>query len=335
MKMNVLELFSGIGGMHMALEESGVEGNVVASVEINPNANVIYRHNFPEINILNKNIEGLTGEFINKLDINTILMSPPCQPFTRNGLKNDVKDTRTNPFMHILNLLPELTKVGRILIENVKGFEKSEMRGILLDVLKKNDFIWQEFILTPTQIGVPNTRHRYYCLAKRRPLQFDFDVGDLMEILPNYNSKTELYPISEILEKTIKTEEYMLSEKVLVKRLKVLDICYSDSKRSCCFTKAYSKFLEGTGSVYTAKSQKEYKEVCDEISINKNDRDKISLMKSLELRFFSPKEISRLMSFPEKFSFPDDGVVKLRQKYMLLGNSINVKVVSELIKLLK
>lgn len=57
----------------------------------------------------------------------------------------------------------------------------------------------------------------------------------------------------------------------------------------------------------------------------------LHLAQSLGLRFFTPIEISRIMCFPKSFSFPDH--LSNRQKYMVLGNSINVKVVSELIKL--
>ncbi|XP_012271849.1 tRNA (cytosine(38)-C(5))-methyltransferase isoform X2 [Orussus abietinus] len=37
--MRVLELYSGIGGMHYAFQESGAKGTIVASVDINPVSN--------------------------------------------------------------------------------------------------------------------------------------------------------------------------------------------------------------------------------------------------------------------------------------------------------
>jgi len=52
----------------------------------------------------------------------------------------------------------------------------------------------------------------------------------------------------------------------------------------------------------------------------------------LNLRYFSSREIARLMGFPESFVFPDSS--SLKQQYRLLGNSLNCKVVSELIKYL-
>lgn len=58
-------------------------------------------------------------------------------------------------------------------MENVKGFEKSRMREQFIASLTSAGFHHQEFILSPTQIGIPNTRHRYYCIA-RKSLPFTF-----------------------------------------------------------------------------------------------------------------------------------------------------------------
>ena len=55
-------------------------------------------------------------------------------------------------------------------------------------------------------------------------------------------------------------------------------------------------------------------------------------LKSLGLRYFSPREIARLHSFPESFSFPQH--VTLRQQYALLGNSVSALVVADLLRYL-
>ena len=44
-ELKVLELFSGIGGMHFALKTSGVPGSIVAALEINNVANSVYEVN--------------------------------------------------------------------------------------------------------------------------------------------------------------------------------------------------------------------------------------------------------------------------------------------------
>lgn len=116
---------------------------------------------------------------------------------------------------------------------------------------------------------------------------------------------------------------------VLEKRFKVLDICTSDSINSMCFTKSYSRYLEGTGSVFSPMTRQELNEKISQIE---QSDDNTELKKSLKLRFFSSVEVARLMSFPPSFTFPDK--VNEKQRYKLLGNSINVSVVAELIKLM-
>uniref|UniRef100_H3BY30 tRNA (cytosine(38)-C(5))-methyltransferase n=1 Tax=Tetraodon nigroviridis TaxID=99883 RepID=H3BY30_TETNG len=165
--MRVLELYSGIGGMHYALKESEVCHQVVAAVDINTTANDVYRHNFPSTALLNKTIEGITLEEFNQLSFDVILMSPPCQPFTRIGLQRDVADSRTRSFLHVVDLLPRLSKAPVfILLENVKGFEKSAAREYLLRTLRECGYAVQEMLVSPTHFGIPNSRLRYYLLAK-------------------------------------------------------------------------------------------------------------------------------------------------------------------------
>lgn len=97
--------------------------------------------------------------------------------FFRVGLKRDMSDNRNSSFIHLLSLLPHLSKNWKYLVvENVKGFEKSETCQQLIHTLEDLDFCYQQFILSPSMFSIPNTRHRYYLIAKRRPLYFNFPL---------------------------------------------------------------------------------------------------------------------------------------------------------------
>ncbi|CAN9506542.1 unnamed protein product [Ophioblennius macclurei] len=165
--LRVVELYSGIGGMHYALKESGISAQVVAAVDINTTANSVYQHNFPDTALWNKTIEGISLDDFNKLSFDMLLMSPPCQPFTRIGLKKDVSDVRTKSFLYILHLLPRLSRRPRfIMLENVKGFETSSARERFVETLEDCGYLFQEFMLSPTSVGIPNSRLRYFLMAK-------------------------------------------------------------------------------------------------------------------------------------------------------------------------
>uniref|UniRef100_A0A669F8F1 tRNA aspartic acid methyltransferase 1 n=1 Tax=Oreochromis niloticus TaxID=8128 RepID=A0A669F8F1_ORENI len=165
--LRVLELYSGIGGMHYALKESGIPAQVVTAIDINTTANQVYKHNFPDTALWNKTIEGITLDEFNKLSFDMILMSPPCQPFTRIGLQGDVTDPRTKSFLYILDLLPRLQRLPRfILLENVKGFETSSARARLVKTLTECGYTFQEIMISPISVGIPNSRLRYFLIAK-------------------------------------------------------------------------------------------------------------------------------------------------------------------------
>ncbi|CAL1683044.1 unnamed protein product [Lasius platythorax] len=324
--MKVLELYSGIGGMHYALRESGVAAEVVAAIDINPVANAVYHHNFPETILMNRNIESLNVQELNKLGLNAILMSPPCQPFTRLGLKKDALDNRACSLLHILNLIPELKSLRYILLENVKGFEVSQMRDKLVNCMESCGYVYRELILSPCQFGIPNSRNRYYLLAKRKNLKFCFKQPSLKNDLPS-----ELLKL--LSQKNVEESKYLLPSKLLQKRAWVLDIRTSENNGSCCFTKGYGRYAEGTGSVYCPFADETIKFKYSKAGNQENNSDKqVQLLSDLKLRFFSPKEVCRLMCFPEDFDFPKH--ITDRQKYRLLGNSINVYVISRLILLL-
>nr|XP_054757210.1 tRNA (cytosine(38)-C(5))-methyltransferase-like [Lytechinus pictus] len=220
--LRVVEFFSGVGGLHCAVKDCGVPCSVVAAVEINTVANAVYQHNFPEVNLMQRNLEGFSGDDFSSFDADMFVMSPPCQPFTRVGLKGDKNDARTNAFFNIMRNLPQrpppfclqpsmkgkgeekndyfqsrfydikqvnflfnvvlsFHRIAKrptyLLVENVKGFETSETRNFLVDTLQRCNYNFQEFLLSPMDIGIPNQRVRYFMLAKQRPLKFDEKYG--------------------------------------------------------------------------------------------------------------------------------------------------------------
>lgn len=322
--------------MQCFLTASLVPGEVIAAIDINTTANHVYQHNQPETTVRNNNIQRFTADEINKLGVNMILMSPPCQPFTRVGKKLDIDDNRSNALVHICHILPDLKEIDKILMENVKGFETSQARTLYVEALRKANFDFQEFLLSPAEcVGVPNTRYRYYCLArKNRP--FSFKSNGLLEQIPNSTAAT-IQTVSTVLaeanESVDNLSKYLLADDTLLKRVMVFDIKYSDSINTMCFTKAYTHYAEGTGSIYCPEERDRLDAV---IRVYEDetvpDDEKLQQLRSLRLRYFTPYEVAKLMSFPKHFTFPVDTTNK--QRYRVLGNSINVAVVAKLIELL-
>ncbi|XP_068160449.1 tRNA (cytosine(38)-C(5))-methyltransferase isoform X2 [Antennarius striatus] len=419
-ELRVLELYSGIGGMHYALtvgissrwslmdrreqvkrsawgpsrlhggtfsiwspwrlspldsrQESGIPFQVVAAIDINTTANEIYSHNFPNTPVWNKTIEGIAVDDLNKLSFDLIVMSPPCQPFTRLGFKRDVSDARTKSFLHILDLLPRLNRLPSfILLENVKGFETSSAREHLVETLTNCGYAFQEIMISPTSVGIPNSRLRYFLVAKFSTLKIldafphpaESDPSEKPTVLSAFllgncqpeeeeqasrvlykvetmkdaqkklkqNSDLSLRQIQDFLEPhmDVNMEHYLLPPKTLLRYALLLDIVRPTCRRSICFTKGYGRYVEGTGSVLQCCMETQMESVFKGLD-GCTEEEKLQRLLKLKLRYFTPREVANIMGFPPTFNFPEQ--ISTKQRYKVLGNSLNVQVVARLLCLL-
>ena len=239
--MRVLEFFSGLGGWHMALQASTVHAEVVGAFELNPNANVVYAHNFPPLQPRELNIGRLQAKDLDSYRSDMWVMSPPCQPFTRLGKRKDLDDHRTDAGMSLVAKIPQLKHQPRyVLLENVQGFESSEMRKCILATLSDSNYSVQEFLLDPRQIGLPNARLRYYLLATRSsassstvaPLQTEPPIAWKAKA-PSIGPRQPVQKLRDYLEWTDGQDavkrthlEYAIPDKVLQKSGGCIDIVF-------------------------------------------------------------------------------------------------------------
>lgn len=342
--------------MHYAIKESGVDAEVIAAVDINTSANLIYMYNFPETTIINKTLESMSVEEFDKLQVDILLLSPPCQPYCGVGKQLDVEDGRAKSFLYLLQILPKLKILPKyIFLENVKGFDVSKSRDLLLKCMMDLRYDFQEFLLTPLQFGIPNSRLRYYFMAKQKSLPFKRS-GDLQTSIPEEmktylkfvpvsceadvelncsslaSSRSQCQPLEGFLEKLSdeKFSELLLPEK-LIPRFWVMDLVKKNSLNTCCFTKRYGHHMEGSGSLLITQPEKtdyllmfkEKKQFTEEVQ---------ETVRNLKIRFFSPREIANIMCFPKEFTWSEN--LTNKQMYRVLGNSLNVHVVACLLKYL-
>ncbi|KAJ4749543.1 tRNA (Cytosine(38)-C(5))-methyltransferase [Rhynchospora pubera] len=341
----VLEFYSGIGGMRYSLMEAGINGEVVEAFDINDRANDVYENNFGH-RPCQGNIQTLTANDLDKYRAHAWLLSPPCQPYTRQGLQKHSGDARASSFIKILEVMQHMCQPPLMLfVENVVGFEVSDTHNQLIDVIRGLGFVTQEFILSPLQFGVPYSRPRYFCLAKRKPLSFlnpsddnklilrpPFDVHNKMMQPSCKQIKSFLEPqhvdfgkdkVEGGLESIHDADQFTVPTSLIERWGNAMDIVYPESNRCCCFTKSYYRYVKGTGSLLaTYQNAKQ----------NSEEIDKANSLKELGLRFFTPREVANLHSFPPTFKFPDH--ITLKQQFALLGNSLSIAVVGPLLQYL-
>ncbi|KAI9316237.1 S-adenosyl-L-methionine-dependent methyltransferase [Dichotomocladium elegans] len=354
-----LEFFSGIGGLHYALNIAQIPATVVAAFDVNMIANEVYEHNFGH-KPCNKTIERLTAKDIERYKANCWLLSPPCQPYTQGGKMQDIDDPRAKGLVHLIDLLARLENPPKYLfLENVKNFEESQSRAKLVEQLKSMGYEVKECLVSPIQFGIPNHRLRYYMMARRR----DGDSNSTQQhsadtIYTQWPFRTasafSVPELTNFMQHEADDEEaFKVPDKEILKRHKFrFDIVRPCDKRTSCVTKAYgSHHLQTSGSLVQTRK-------LDHVDYDWNDPE--SLLE-LGLRFLTPTEIARLHAFPVSeyqlttqapqssaesahglprlfspphclphLNFPDS--INLIQRYRLLGNSLNCWVVAELMR---
>ncbi len=219
--MRVLELYSGIGGWSSALSLRGIEHTVVAAFDINTVANDVYAYNYGRKPSA-KSLETVTVDYLNKLNADIWVMSPPCQPFTRNNEteNRDNKDPRSRSFLHLIEQLQNLENPPKyIALENVVGFERSYCCELFIQAIRSMGYSLLQFHLTPTQFGIPNDRPRYYCIAM---LNGALESGicpssgdNVLTSLPGWTSPAAPLPLERYLERSSDlTDEEMVSKRI-------------------------------------------------------------------------------------------------------------------------
>jgi len=164
--------------------------------EIGNNESIVENKNPKWKGVISKSVEEFTlkdlgGDHDSKEKKVCWLMSPPCQPYTRNGKGEGGEDSRAGGLTHLTQLL-ESTKDGNnnndqlkgpeyLFLENVKGFELSDSRDMIVNTLKSLDYEVQEFLLSPSQIGIPNSRLRYYLLVSLSYFLLFFSIIDFFD----------------------------------------------------------------------------------------------------------------------------------------------------------
>lgn len=206
--MNAIDLFSGAGGLSLALKECGFD--ILFANEINPRFAETHTLNFPSVPMICDDINnislGTVKQYIDKKEVDLIVGGPPCQGFSVFGKRRFIntqeydphKDPRNALVYQYIRLVNEL-KPKFFFMENVKGFTNLD-KGLFVENVKKQfrklgyGDIWCE-IICAADYGVPQERYRMFMIGNRLgikyekpiPTHFPFDS----DLIPKYKTVGE------------------------------------------------------------------------------------------------------------------------------------------------
>jgi len=183
--MNAVDLFSGAGGLLIALERAGFK--TLFANEINRRFADTHRYNFPNVELLEKDISEISRDELKKmtngLDIQLVVGGPPCQGFSVFGKRRFVntqgyiprEDTR-NALVYEYIRVVEALKPNFFFMENVKGFLSLDGGLFVNEVVQQfkelgYKDIWCE-IVCALDYGVPQERYRMFMIGNNMGIDF-------------------------------------------------------------------------------------------------------------------------------------------------------------------
>jgi len=171
-KFSFIDLFSGIGGFRIPLEDLG--GKCLAYSEIDQQAVEVYRQNF--INYLNDDEIDL-GD-IKKIDhlppnVDLIVGGVPCQPWSVAGKLQGFDDPRGKLWFEVIRLLNK-SQPKAFIFENVRGLASPTNKESFAYLLKEFEAInycvkWK--LINSYDFGVPQSRERVFIVGIRNDLE--------------------------------------------------------------------------------------------------------------------------------------------------------------------
>lgn len=173
----VVDLYSGVGGLSLGLEQAGF--HVVAGVEIEEIAGRYAQFNFPSTKMLYGETSGDVKRFTpemyeavvgNPEGLFLVVGGPPCQGFSVAGKKR--KDDPLNDLVLEFARVVDTFRPQAFLMENVPGLKTSDspMLGRALKKMAANYDIVGPAELKAWEFGVPQMRRRVFILGIERSI---------------------------------------------------------------------------------------------------------------------------------------------------------------------
>lgn len=319
MEINLLDLFSGIGGFHLGLERAGFKVNAYNS-EIDKYAMDVYKHNFKNSTYVGS-VTNVRAEQLPRID--AITFGSPCQDFSLAGKRQGMGGERSSLITEAIRLIKEC-RPHFFIWENVKGTFSSNNGADFWAIIQAFANIggyrleWQ---LLNTKWFLPQNRERIY----------------LVGYLGN-TSGGQIFPIGEKDSGTDERTEQTATVRTLTAggHSGGLHSSMTLLKVSSATKNGYEIAQEGDSinlSVPTSKTRRW--RVGKGIANTLDTRCDQAVVKN-KIRRLTPIECERLQGFPDNWTkYGTQGEISDSQRYKMCGNAVTVDVVKAVAEKIK
>lgn len=310
-----IDLFSGIGGFRIALEN--LNGECVFSSEIDKECAKTYSYNFGEYP--SGDITKINPVQIPNHDL--LCAGFPCQPFSISGKMKGFDDTRGTLFFNVLNILKE-KKPNTVFLENVKHLkyhDKGNTLKVILKHLQDLNYKVSWSVLNAKDFGLAQNRERIIIIGNKKN---KFNFSKIRKI----KHKT----IKDILEDNadfeyLKPEEYtILSKKHWKKQISGLIFCgYRNKSIRTKGTRPNTKHLS---RVHKQPNRIYFIDGTHPTIPSQETSGRFWVFDGKSVRKLTLNECYRLQGFPDDFQ----KISSIGNCYRQIGNSVAIPMIEEI-----
>lgn len=209
-KYNVIDLFSGCGGLSLGFEMAGFKVNL--AIDNWEDALVTYRHNHKGTNTLNADLLQLDPKEIeenyNLHNISVIIGGPPCQGFSVAG-KRIIDDDRNKLYKSFVRFVKHFQPKAFVMenVPNILSIGDGVVKNAIIKDFSELGYTISYKVLISSDYGVPQNRRRAIFVGLRNK-KYLFPDPTVTEKTTTYEALSDLpedtvddgacYPVSPL-----------------------------------------------------------------------------------------------------------------------------------------
>ena len=172
-KYNYIDLFAGAGGMTLGFDNKNF--NNILAVEFNKDFAETYKKNFPNHNLMVRDIKEISNEeikeAIGRKKVDVIIGGPPCQGFSLAGNigRSFIDDDRNRLFKEFVRFV-DILKPRMFVLENVAAMERHNNGKTIKEIVNsfgELGYTIKYKVLNSADYGIPQERRRIFIVGVR------------------------------------------------------------------------------------------------------------------------------------------------------------------------
>lgn len=318
----LISLFSGCGGLDCGFKKAGFD--IVWANDFDSDAQAVYELNLGKID--KRDILTVDENEIPHGDILTAGF--PCQPFSNAGNRKGVHDSRGMLYKECLRIIEK--KMPKVIVfENVKGLLSTKyidgrnLAEVIVEDLSVMNGVGYNVVhqlINASNYGVPQNRQRVLFVGVRKDLGVTFKFPDKQS-----RDNLSLRNVLDSVEGLENNVDWPFSPQAL----DMIDfIPEGGSWKNVPYEHLAPRFQRIRDDMKKYHSPNFYRrfsrdEICGTITASAQPEN-CGIIHPTENRRYTVREVARIQTFPDDFSFITDTPKNITAMYKVIGNAVPV-----------